>query len=249
MKRLHEKYGPVVRIGPNLLDLDLPELSRVIYNTDGKWVKTDFYKNSSSVIDGKITYHMFSECDNAEHARLKRPVVRHYSVPSVLAMEPHMDKVISDFLSHLQKRYVAPGKTCEFGEWLGYYAWDFLGIVTFSKKFGYMEKGSDFDGTLAIADQSIDYLGLCGQMPWLDYWLDKNPVVHIGPPNIGNVTNIAIESMVARLKGEDKNFVPEKPDFLQYFIESKGTHPEIVDEGKIIGYLLLNCGCPRPPRA
>lgn len=183
---------------------------------------------------------MFSEVDNVEHARLKRPVVRHYSVPSVLAMEPHMDKVIADFLNHLQERYVKPSKICQFGEWLGYYAWDFLGIVTFSKKFGYMEAGSDFDGTLAIADQSIDYLGLCGQMPWLDYWLDKNPIVHIGPPNIGNVTNIAIQSMIARLKGEDKNFVPEKPDFLQYFIESKSTHPEIVDEGKIIGYLLLN---------
>lgn len=39
MKKLHEKYGPIVRIGPNLLDLDYPELSRVIYNTDGKWIK------------------------------------------------------------------------------------------------------------------------------------------------------------------------------------------------------------------
>ena len=240
MKKLHEKYGPIVRIGPNLLDLDFPELSRVIYNTDGKWVKSDFYKNSSSLIDGKITYHMFSECDNVEHARLKRPVVRHYSVSSVLAMEPHMDKVIADFLGHLQKRYVAPGKACQFGEWLGYYAWDFLGIVTFSKKFGYMEKGSDFDGTLAIADQSIDYLGLCGQMPWLDYVLDKNPIYPLGPPNIANVTRIAVESMTARLREEDKNFVASKPDFLQYFIESKSTHPEIVDEGKIIGYLLLN---------
>jgi len=41
MKKLHEKYGPIVRIGPNLLDLDYPELSRIIYNTDGKWVKVN----------------------------------------------------------------------------------------------------------------------------------------------------------------------------------------------------------------
>ena len=71
LKKLHEKYGPVVRIGPNLLDLDLPELSRTVYNTDGKWKKTNFYQNSSSIINGKITYHMFSEVDNVEHARLK----------------------------------------------------------------------------------------------------------------------------------------------------------------------------------
>lgn len=39
MKKLHEKYGPIVRIGPNLLDLDFPELTRVIYGTDPKWKK------------------------------------------------------------------------------------------------------------------------------------------------------------------------------------------------------------------
>lgn len=103
-----------------------------------------------------------------------------------------------------------------------------------------MDAGRDFDGSLAIADQSIDYLAMCGQMPWLDYWLDKNPVYPLGPPNIGNVTAIAVQSMVARLKGEDKNFNPEKPDFLQYFIESKSSHPEVVNDGAIIGYLLLN---------
>ncbi|KAK3694224.1 cytochrome P450 [Podospora appendiculata] len=240
VKKLHEKYGPVVRLGPNLLDLDLPELSRVVYSTDGKWRKTTMYQNSSSIINGKITYHMFSEIDNAEHARMKRPVVRHYSVPSVLAMEALQDQVIDEFLQHLQKRFVEPGATCEFGEWLGYYGWDFLGVVTFSKKFGYMERGTDFDGTLSIGDQAIDYFGMCGQMPWLDHWLDKNPAYPLGPPNLSNVTRIAVANLTARLKGEDKAFRPERPDFLQYFIESKESHPDVVDEGQIIGYLLLN---------
>ncbi|KAK4147374.1 Pisatin demethylase [Dichotomopilus funicola] len=240
MKKLHEKYGPIVRIGPNLLDLDIPELYRVIYGTDGKWIKSDFYKNSSSIIDGKITYHMFSEVDPTLHAQIKRPVVRHYSVPAVLVMEPLMDKVIHEFMDTLQKRYVEPKKTVEFGDWLSYYAWDFMGMTTFSTKFGYMEKGCDFDGTLAIADKSIDYLALCGQMPWTDYILDKNPIYPIGPPNIGNVTRIAVENLTARLKGEDKNFDESKPDFLQYFIESKSTHPDLVNDGSVIGYLLLN---------
>ena len=44
MKKLHEKYGPIVRIGPNLLDLDFPQLSRTIYCTDPKWKKVCFGK-------------------------------------------------------------------------------------------------------------------------------------------------------------------------------------------------------------
>ena len=39
IKELHEKYGPVVRIGPNLLDLDYPELIKTLYGTDDKWRK------------------------------------------------------------------------------------------------------------------------------------------------------------------------------------------------------------------
>jgi hypothetical protein len=120
MKKLHEKYGPIVRIGPNLLDLDIPDLYRIIYGTDGKWIKSDFYKNSSSIIDGKQVFHMFSEVDPTLHAQIKRPVVRHYSVPAVLTLEPLMDTVITDFVNTLQKRYVDPKKTCEFGDWLGY---------------------------------------------------------------------------------------------------------------------------------
>ncbi|KAK1572961.1 cytochrome P450 [Colletotrichum navitas] len=239
VKRLHEKHGPVVRIGPNLLDIDYPELAKVIYGTDSKWKKSDFYKNSSTIIDGKIKYHVFSETNNAEHARLKRPVVRHYSVSSVLAMEPLMDKSIAELCDHLERRFVDTGEPCVFGDWLSYYAWDVVGFVTFGRKFGYMDKGWDFDGTLAIGDQTIDYFSMCGQMPWMDYLLDKNPVYHLGPPNLSNVTRIAVESLTARLKGED-GFNPGKPDFLQYFVNSKETHPEIVDKGTIIGYLLLN---------
>lgn len=39
IKKLHEKYGPILRIGPNTLDLDIPELAKVLYSTDGKWRK------------------------------------------------------------------------------------------------------------------------------------------------------------------------------------------------------------------
>lgn len=59
-------------------------------------------------------------------------------------------------------------------------------------------------------------------MPWTDYVLDKNPVYPLGLPNISNVTNIAVQKMMARLKDENTNFDETKPDFLQYFIESKG---------------------------
>ena len=39
LKKLHNKYGAVVRIGPNLLDLDYPELIKTLYGTNEEWRK------------------------------------------------------------------------------------------------------------------------------------------------------------------------------------------------------------------
>lgn len=38
-KQLHDKYGPVVRMGPNYLDVDYPSLIKVCFDTSGTWRK------------------------------------------------------------------------------------------------------------------------------------------------------------------------------------------------------------------
>ncbi|KAL6415740.1 benzoate 4-monooxygenase cytochrome p450 [Ilyonectria robusta] len=64
--------------------------------------------------------------------------------------------------------------------------------------------------------------------------------MRIGPPNLANITKISLDHLIARLQGKDSNYDPKVPDFLQHFIESKETHPELVNDGVIMGYLLVN---------
>lgn len=42
LKRLHEKYGPIVRIAPHIIDLDIPEMIQSIFNTKADWLKVRF---------------------------------------------------------------------------------------------------------------------------------------------------------------------------------------------------------------
>lgn len=65
------------------------------------------------------------------------------------------------------------------------------GAASFSERFGYMDTGMDHDKTIEIADKALDYFAAVGQMPFLDFLMDKNPVMRIGPPNLGNITRIA----------------------------------------------------------
>ena len=103
-----------------------------------------------------------------------------------------------------------------------------------------MEKACDFDGTIRIADQVTDYFAMVGQMPFLDFLLDKNPIKRIGPPNLSNVTKISVDRMIDRLQSKSEKADPQQLDFLDHFIEAKNKHPEVVDEKLIIGYLQVN---------
>lgn len=119
--------------------------------------------------------------------------------------------------------------------------WDVVGSVTFSEPIGYLDKGHDFDGTLWASERALDYFCVVGQIPILDFWFDKNPIYRIGPPGFGTVVNIAAGHMGNRMQGKAApDHDPNNPDFLDKFIEAKSTHPDIVDNGQVISYLMIN---------
>ncbi|KAF6785190.1 benzoate 4-monooxygenase cytochrome p450 [Colletotrichum sojae] len=246
IKELREKYGPVVRIGPNTLDLDLPGLIKTLYGPDGKW-KTP--TTPDRVLPQQQHHNQWQDhLSPVQHHRPGRACAHeaaHRQVPLAEQRRGHralFNSVISEFCEHLENRFMsgsAPTE-CDFSEWIGFYSWDANGAASFSQRFGYMDKGHGYDGTIAIADKALDYFAAVGQMPSLDFLLDKNPVKRIGPPNLANITRISLEHLVARLQGKDPSYNPNELDFLQHFIESKETHPELVNNGVIMGYLLVN---------
>jgi hypothetical protein len=72
------------------------------------------------MVNGVQTFHIFSTTDQAEHARMKRPLAKFFSVGHVLALEPHMDTVVNDLIGHIDKRFVNPKKNCNLGEWVAF---------------------------------------------------------------------------------------------------------------------------------
>ncbi|KAF9887541.1 hypothetical protein FE257_010119 [Aspergillus nanangensis] len=237
---LHKKYGPVVRIAPGVVDLDFPELVKTIYNSKGDYKKTGFYKASSAKANGKIIYNLFSECNPEEHARQKRPIAKHYSMAGVLRLEPHIDEMIACLCQRLEEKFF-DGLTCDLDQWIRFYTWDVVGKATFSEPIGYLEKGHDFDKTIAISDTAMDYFAIVAQLPILDHFLDKNPVYRIGPPSFGNITTISIQHLMRRLQARAQdNYQCINHDFLEKFIDAKAQYPDVVDDGQIISYLMIN---------
>lgn len=133
---LHKEYGPIVRIGPNVIDVDYPELIKTVFNIKGDWKKvrrsypdyqaltnndlqTESVRGSSALIEGHIVYNLFSEINVEKHAREKKPIAKYYSPSGVAPLEPHMDKMIAQFWDELEKRFIL-GKPFDLCEWIGY---------------------------------------------------------------------------------------------------------------------------------
>lgn len=122
---MHQKYGPVVRMAPNYLDLDYDTCASLIktcFDTKGVWRKTDWHAVSGFKVGNETRYNIFSEVRPVEHSQMKKPISKYWTTSAVSRMEPHIDSVIAFFVKQLQDRFAdggegEMGKAFNFGEW------------------------------------------------------------------------------------------------------------------------------------
>lgn len=94
---------------------------------------------------------VFNTRDEQLHKQIKNPIAPLFSQSSVMTYEVFVDEVLRVMLEQLDKRFVEPGKqggTLDLADWLQYFAFDVMGTLTFSKRYGLLETGSDVNGML-----------------------------------------------------------------------------------------------------
>ncbi|KAF7552186.1 hypothetical protein G7Z17_g4509 [Cylindrodendrum hubeiense] len=240
--RLHEKHGPYVRLGPNLVSVFDLDVLKSIYGINKGYTKTSFYEVQQQLANGKPTQTLFTTLDEDFHAKMKRPISSAYSLSSLTEFEVFVDKTIGVMMQKLDG-FSKDDKVCDMAMWLQYYAFDVIGELTFSRSLGFLDEGRDIDGIISSLEKMQDYSGKIGQMPWLDYLFIKNPIRRmIGGGSTGAVARFARECLVERLKHQDssKSDGLARRDFLTRFLEAKEKHPNIVTDAQVFSYTLSN---------
>lgn len=113
--KLHEKYGDLVRIGPNCISINSPDAIASIYGISVKAPKSDFYAVWQNIVNGKRTASLVFTTDEAQHAIMKRPIASAYSLSTLVEFEPLLDSTTAVFLSKLDERFANSGKACDLG--------------------------------------------------------------------------------------------------------------------------------------
>lgn len=108
---------------------------------------------------------MFSTRSPEEHKALKRPVAQKFSMTSIKTLEYLVDPCSEIFTATMKEMQ---GQVVDLGVWLQWYAFDVIGAITFSKRFGFMEHREDVNNVLSGIDLGLRLGGILGQVPMLN---------------------------------------------------------------------------------
>jgi hypothetical protein len=160
---VHRKYGPIVRIAPHEVSIDDPKDSlKIIYGHGTQFTKSRWYEAS----DAPGSYSLFTDPDIARHAHDRRMVANGFSMTALLEMESLVDDCVKVFESRLDD-FVESRQVIDLGHWLQCYAFDVIGQITFSKRFGFLDKGNDIGGMMKTLDGFLSYSAKMGMIPSL----------------------------------------------------------------------------------
>lgn len=157
-------------------------------------VQSDFYPVQQAVAKGHRLQSLFSTVDEDYHSKYRRCVNNAFAMSSLVHYEPLVEKTMDVFLNQTQRLFAETGKSCNFNQWLQFFAFDVIGDLTWNKRLGFVEKNEDVDGIIEFLGNFLSYAGpVCpslhphntypttktsqiGQMPTLDLLLEKNPI-------------------------------------------------------------------------
>ncbi|EOA80752.1 uncharacterized protein SETTUDRAFT_100442 [Exserohilum turcica Et28A] len=243
-RKLHEEHGDIVRLGPNVVSIADASLIKTIYNTRGTFRLLPPWSVNDALQDGHLIPNIFSTRSNEFHSKAVRPVQKLYSLQNALQIESIMDNDLRTLCAQLESRFIQganSGKTCDIADWISFFAWDFLGDMTWSQRIGFMDQGKDIGDMLGTAERVMRYFSVVGQIPALDKWLGKNPKwprALYKFDDFSVAAGFSVERFMERMQNPELG--NGKNDFLNGFLEAKKENPDAVTDNEVIGYMIIN---------
>jgi hypothetical protein len=224
-------------------------------------LQSDFYKVWHNVVNGRRVPSPVFELDEKKHAQQKRPIAPSFQLSKLIEFESSVDSTTAAFFTRLDQ-LAASRQALDFGSWLQYYSFDVIGELTFSRRLGFLERGSDVEGVIGSISRNFDRNSVLGQMPWLDLITFKTPIYTrlLSPAIVSPIMAFGNRRMLERvdpgvklddtqdINVTDPDLQPKvtkaselaQHDFLSRFLASRETHPDVVDEKQILAYLFVS---------
>ncbi|PSS28479.1 hypothetical protein M430DRAFT_92974 [Amorphotheca resinae ATCC 22711] len=234
-QKLHQKYGKVVRTGPNHVAIADPTMIPVIYGTNNKFLKTDFYQPFSTPYRGETMHSMFSTPDPVQHKALKQAVSNKYSLSALREFEPKVNECTNIFVSNMRE-YASCNQIVDFNAWLQWYAFDVIGAISFNRRFGFMDERRDVRDIIAGIEAGLWYGCIIGQVPEFHPWLLGNNLARVCTKT--KISPQMVEDAIERYDSEGGG--GDRNDFLAWFRKEGEKSPDRMPHRDLMNHLMNN---------
>ena len=150
--------------------------------------------------------------DPAKHAVIRRKVASVYTMSSIISYEPYVRECTKLYLQHLD---AMNNQAFDLMHWNQCYAFDMAGLITFSHRLGFLDRGGDEMGLIAALGRSGRFNMLIGVYNFVYPWMNILLALIYGTRSVITVGNYAdvqfhrAKKIVSREASEKDNFRAE----------------------------------------
>ncbi|EJD43305.1 cytochrome P450 [Auricularia subglabra TFB-10046 SS5] len=229
IRDLHERYGAIVRIGPNALSVVDREAVAPIYGAGASvgaaWQRSVNYDSGKNK---KVGSHVLNERDAVRHLERRRVWSRAFSPQALRAYEADVVRRAGMLADGLEAQAgVADGHlvpaAIDISKWISCFSFDVMGDLAFGGGFNTLLDG-DSKGFIRILAKGVRFGTITGNLPWLTPYLALRPA----PDDFQKMFRFAKQRLDWRrsqpqgerrdifhyLSGEDGNAAPPEPELL-----------------------------------
>ncbi|OAR05796.1 hypothetical protein LLEC1_04638 [Akanthomyces lecanii] len=227
IQQANERYGSLVRIGPNELATDDPEMLRRMMAANSRYSRGPWY-NALRFEPGKD--NLFSMRDDDEHMKLRNKMAPGYSGKENESMERTIDEHIKRFIGLIEDKYLSTHgqyRPVDIARKVQYFTLDVISDLAFGQAFGYMERDDDVFDFIKITRSFFPITLVMANIPFVVTLL-HSPLFRGLLPKESDRVGFGAFIGVANDK-VDERFGPNatsKRDMLQSFIRHGLTQEE-----------------------
>ncbi|GKU10840.1 unnamed protein product, partial [Fusarium langsethiae] len=167
MQAAVEKYGSLVRVGPNELVTDDFKLLKRIHSGRSSYTRGPMFE-SMRFEPGKD--NLFSMRDEQGHKKLRNKMTAGYSGKENPSLEGSVDSIIASFIALLETKYLSTEnvyRPVDFSEKSQFFTLDVISDLAFGQPFGYLAKDEDVFDFLKITKAYFPVTVTMANLPWM----------------------------------------------------------------------------------
>ncbi|KAI0306837.1 high nitrogen upregulated cytochrome P450 monooxygenase 2 [Multifurca ochricompacta] len=163
-KSLHDRYGDVVRVGPNELSIRDASLIHPVLGPGGlpKGPRWDGRPGLPALIEQR---------DPIQHMHQRKPWNRAFSSTALKEYESIVAKRIRQLVGCLEDRVHSSdqkeGAVLDMAQWMNYFTTDFMGDMAFGGGFELMKAGGDREGLWTLIESGLHVIAVLGHVSYL----------------------------------------------------------------------------------